>query len=156
MSTTAPKPITILVCDDDEDDRLLTAEALAESHLVNDTRFAVDGEDALDYLYRRGRWSDPADSPRPGVILLDLNMPRRNGREVLAQVKSDPDLKRIPVIALTTSRAEEDVRSTYDLGANAFISKPVTFDQLVDRLSRWSSFWLQIVTLPTEDDDERG
>ena len=155
MSPASPKPFTILICDDDLDDRLLTAEALEESHLANDTRFAVDGEDALDYLYRRGRWSDPADSPRPGIILLDLNMPRRNGAEVLAVIKADPDLRLIPVIALTTSHAQEDVRAVYDLGANAFISKPVTFDQLVDRLQKWSTFWLQIVTLP-ESEEEGG
>jgi CheY-like chemotaxis protein len=153
MPTTA-KPVTILVCDDDEDDRMLTAEALAESHLANDLRFTVDGQDALDYLYRRGRWSDAADSPRPGIILLDLNMPRRNGREVLEVIKADPELRAIPVIALTTSQAEEDVQATYDSGANAFISKPVTYEQLVDRMRLWSSFWLQIVTLPTAEPDD--
>ena len=146
--SSSPRPLTILVCDDDEDDRLMTADALEESHLANDLRFAVDGEDALDYLYRRGRWADAADSPRPGIILLDLNMPRRNGREVLAVIKEDPDLRRIPVIALTTSRAEQDVELTYDLGVNAFMSKPVTFDQLVERLRDFSTFWLQVVTLP--------
>src|SRR5438045_1375669 len=112
-----PKPITILMADDDEDDRLMTREAFEESRVANDLRFVVDGEDLMDYLKRRGRYEDPASSPRPGLILLDLNMPRKDGREALAEIKADPALKHIRVVIMTTSRAEEDIYRTYDLSA---------------------------------------
>src|SRR3712207_3683647 len=111
----APSPITILLADDDEDDRVMTRDALRDARLHNDLRFAIDGVDLMDYLYRRGRHSDPARSPRPGMILLDLNMPRMDGREALREIKQDPDLRSIPVVVLTTSKAEEDIIRTYDL-----------------------------------------
>lgn len=145
------KPITILMADDDEDDRLLTAEAFAESHLANDLRFVNDGEELMQYLFRQGKYTDPKIAPRPGIILLDLNMPRKDGREALAEIKSDPELCRIPVIILTTSKAEEDIVRSYDLGANSFIAKPVTFHRLVEVLQTVGNYWFHIVQLPSED-----
>ena len=122
------KTITILVADDDADDRMMIEEALRENRLANDLHFVSDGEDLLDYLHHRGKFSDPVKNPKPGLILLDLNMPKKDGREALREIKSDPLLRGIPVIVLTTSKAEEDVYRTYDLGVNSFITKPVTFD----------------------------
>lgn len=144
------RTITILMADDDPDDRLLAAEALRESRVANDLRFVEDGEQLLDYLRRRGRWADPALSPRPGVVLLDLNMPRMDGREALAAIKADPALRRIPIVVLTTSRAEADVLRSYDLGANSFITKPVTFGGLVDAMRVMGRYWIEIVQLPPE------
>lgn len=143
-----PRRITILMADDDPDDRLLAAEAMRESRVANDLRFVEDGEQLLDYLRRRGRWADPALSPRPGVVLLDLNMPRMDGREALAAIKADPELRRIPIVVLTTSRAEADVLRSYDLGANSFISKPVTFGGLVEAMRVLGRYWAEIVELP--------
>jgi CheY-like chemotaxis protein len=128
------RPITILLTDDDEEDLQMTQEALRESRLGNDLRITRDGEELMDYLHRRGQYSDPSDAPMPGLILLDLNMPRKDGREALAEIKDDPDLRRIPVIMLTTSKAEEDIFRSYDLGVNSFISKPVTFAGLVEAM----------------------
>src|SRR3954470_9150826 len=125
------RPITILIADDDADDRMMASEALEESRLANDLRFVEDGEELLDYLYHRGRFAHEEDSPRPGLILLDLNMPRKDGREALREIKSDPTLRHIPIVVLTTSKAEEDIYRTYELGVNSFITKPVTFDGLV-------------------------
>lgn len=142
------KRITILMADDDADDRLLTEEAFAESHVVNDLRFVEDGEELMDYLLRRGKYTDPQNSPRPGVILLDLNMPRKDGREALEEIKNNLDLRHIPIIVLTTSKAEEDIYRTYDLGANSFITKPVTFSSLVQVLQTIGQYWFEIVELP--------
>ena len=144
------RPISILLADDDADDRLLAAEALDESRMVNDLRVVEDGEQLMDYLRRQGRFSDPASSPRPGLILLDLNMPRKDGREALAEIKADPELRHIPIIILTTSRAEEDVYRTYDLGVSSFIIKPVTFDELVEKMKVLGQYWFGIVELPSE------
>jgi CheY-like chemotaxis protein len=143
-------PITILLADDDEEDRMLTAEALVESRVVNDLRFVEDGDELLDYLYHRGRYSDPQSSPIPGLILLDLNMPRKDGREALKEIKADPDLRRIPIIVLTTSKAEEDIYRTYDLGANSFITKPVSFEGLVSVMRDIGRYWIEIVELPPD------
>ena len=140
--------ITILLADDDEDDRLMTRDALRDARLHNDLRFVVDGVDLMEYLRREGRYSDPATSPRPGLILLDLNMPRMDGREALREIKSDPELRSIPVVVLTTSKAEEDILRTYDLGVNSFITKPVTFLGLVEVMKVFSRYWLTIVDLP--------
>jgi CheY-like chemotaxis protein len=140
--------ITILMADDDEDDRIMTKEALEESRLTNEMRFVVDGEELIDYLYRRGKFEDPADSPRPGLILLDLNMPRKDGREALREIKADPGLRQIPIVVLTTSKAEEDIYRTYDLGVNSFITKPVSFEGLVFVISNLAQYWFQIVQLP--------
>ena len=117
------KTITILVADDDADDRMMIEEALRENRLANDLHFVSDGEDLLDYLHHRGKFSDPVKNPKPGLILLDLNMPKKDGREALREIKSDPLLRGIPVIVLTTSKAEEDVYRTYDLGVNSLDRK---------------------------------
>lgn len=147
MSRT-PKPITILMADDDADDRMMTREAFEESRLSNDLRFVEDGEELMDYLKRRGKYSDPATSPRPGLILLDLNMPRKDGREALREIKTDPNLKHIRIVVLTTSKAEEDIFRTYDLSAASYITKPVTFDSLVEVIRALGKYWLEIVELP--------
>ncbi len=142
------KQITILLADDDEDDRLLAKDALLESRLANQLHMVRDGEELMDYLMRRGDYSDPAASPRPGVILLDLNMPRMDGREALREIKSDPALRSIPVVVLTTSKAEEDIYRTYDLGVNSFITKPVMFESLVEVMKTLGKYWFEIVELP--------
>ncbi|MEA2372654.1 MAG: hypothetical protein QOH12_3048 [Solirubrobacteraceae bacterium] len=145
----AHRPLTILLADDDEEDRELARDALYSSHLANDMRFAVDGQDLMDYLRREGVYADPAvDAPRPGVILLDLNMPKKDGREALAEIKADPRLRRIPIVVLTTSKDEEDVLRSYDLGCNSFITKPVTFAGLVEVMRTWTRYWFEIVDLP--------
>jgi CheY-like chemotaxis protein len=146
----AAKPITILLADDDADDRLLAQDALAESRLVNDLHFVEDGEELMEYLQRRGVYANPAKSPRPGLILLDLNMPRKDGREALREIKADPNLRQIPVVVLTTSKAEEDVFRSYDLGVSSFITKPVTFEGLVQVMRTLGRYWIEIVELPPE------
>lgn len=142
------RPITILLADDDADDRMMAGEALAESRLANDLRFVEDGEELMDYLHRRGRYASPADAPRPGLILLDLNMPRKDGREALSEIKGDPELRKIPVVVLTTSQAEEDIYRTYDLGVNSFITKPVMFESMVSVMKALGRYWFEIVELP--------
>jgi CheY-like chemotaxis protein len=142
------RPITILLVDDDEEDLQMTQEALRESRLGNDLRTAADGEELMDYLLHRGSYADAADSPKPGLILLDLNVPKKDGREALAEIKANPDLRKIPVIVLTTSKAEEDIFRTYDLGVNSFITKPVTFSGLVEAMHVVSQYWFEIVELP--------
>lgn len=142
------RSITILIADDDAEDRMLAEDALKGSRLVNDIRFVEDGEELLDYLHRRGKYSDPDNSPRPGLILLDLNMPRMDGREALEHIKRDPELRRIPVVVLTTSKAEEDIYRTYDLGVNSFIIKPVTFESLVNIMRVLERYWFEIVEIP--------
>ncbi|MET0645074.1 MAG: response regulator [Pyrinomonadaceae bacterium] len=142
------RPITILLADDDEDDRKLAQDALAESRLANDLHTVEDGEELMDYLLRRGKYAALADSPRPGLILLDLNMPKKDGREALREIKADPSLRRIPVVVLTTSKAEEDIYRTYDLGANSFITKPVMFESLVRVMRELGTYWFEIVELP--------
>ncbi len=142
------KSITILLADDDADDRMMAADALEESRLANDVRFVEDGEELMDYLRRRGKYSDPAAAPRPGLILLDLNMPRKDGREALREIKAEPNLRTIPVIVLTTSKAEEDIYRTYDLGVNSFITKPVNFESLVGVMRALGKYWFEIVELP--------
>jgi CheY-like chemotaxis protein len=146
--TKSPSPITILMADDDPDDRLLTKEAFEEDRLANALHFVADGEELMDYLYQRAKYSDPDTSPRPGLILLDLNMPRKDGREALKEIKADPGLRSIPIVVLTTSKTEEDVLRTYDLGANSFITKPVTFECLVATMKALTQYWFEIVELP--------
>jgi CheY-like chemotaxis protein len=143
--------ITILMAEDDPDDRELTQEALEESKLANDLRFVVDGEELLDYLHQRGKYAPPADAPKPGLILLDLNMPRMDGREALRQIKADPEFRQIPIVILTVSEAEEDILRSYDLGANSYISKPVTFAGLVKVMSDVGRYWFEIVELPSNE-----
>jgi CheY-like chemotaxis protein len=142
------RSITILLADDDADDRLMAKEALEESRLNNPLDMVEDGEQLLDYLRRAGNFTHLVDKPLPGLILLDLNMPRMDGREALKEIKSDSQLCRIPIVVLTTSKAEEDVFRTYNLGVNSFITKPVSFNSLVDLMKTLGKYWFEIVTLP--------
>ena len=142
--------VTILIAEDDEDDRLLAEDAILESGVGGDLRFVENGEELLDYLHRRGEFQDPASSPRPNLILLDLNMPKKDGREALSEIKRDPSLRRIPIVILTTSKAEEDVLKIYDLGGNSFVTKPVSFEGLVDMMTLLTRYWFDIVELPAE------
>jgi CheY-like chemotaxis protein len=144
------RSITILLADDDADDRMMASDALEESRLANDLRCVEDGEELMDYLHRRGKYAPPNDAPRPGLILLDLNMPRKDGREALKEIKAEPELRSIPVIVLTTSKAEEDIYRTYDLGVNSFITKPVNFESLVAVMKALGKYWFEIVELPVE------
>ena len=146
------RTVTILMADDDRDDRELTREAFVESRIANDLRFVEDGEELLDYLNRRGKYTDPASSPRPGLILLDLNMPRMDGREALRAIKADPRFRPIRVVIMTTSKAEEDILRAYDLSAASYITKPVTFDGLIDVIKTLGKYWLEIVELPDNGD----
>ncbi|MCY0989359.1 response regulator [Nannocystis sp. ILAH1] len=150
MKSNSKRPITILIADDDPEDRMLAAEALKESRLANDIRFVEDGEELLDYLLLRGGFTNPDDAPRPGVILLDLNMPRKDGREALREIKENPELRRIPIIVLTTSKAEIDIYRSYDLGVNSFIVKPVTFDSLVEVMQVLRKYWFEIVEIAAD------
>ena len=140
-------PITILLADDDPDDRRLTQDAFEESRLANDLRVVEDGQELLDYLRRDGRFQGE-HAPRPGLILLDLNMPRLDGREALQAIKADPSLRSIPIVVLTTSKSEEDVFRSYDLGVNSFITKPVSFQGLVEVVRVLGHYWFEIVELP--------
>ena len=142
--------VTILLAEDDPDDRLLAIRAIKQSVLSSHVVYVSDGEELLDYLHRRGSYNEPDVAPHPNVILLDLNMPRKDGREALAEIKSDPFLRRIPVVALTTSEAEEDVNELYDLGVNAFVTKPLTFTALCDALSSLGHFWFEVAQLPPQ------
>ena len=141
------KPMIILMADDDADDRLLAQDAMAEARVNGELRFVENGEELLDYLFRRSRYAT-ADATRPGLILLDLNMPKKDGREALREMKANPDLRRIPVVVLTTSKAESDISQIYDLGANSFISKPVSFESLVNVMKTLGHYWLETVELP--------
>lgn len=147
------KSCLILMADDDPDDRLLVKDALAEckeeAAAAEQMRFVDDGEDLMDYLLRRGKYTDPSTSPRPDLILLDLNMPRKDGREALKEIRAVAELRTIPVIIFTTSRAETDIKLVYGLGANSFVTKPVSFDSLVNTLAVLSRYWLGIVELPS-------
>ena len=144
-----PLRLTILLADDDDEDREMTLEALHTSRLANDVRVARDGEELMDYLLQRGEFAYPADAPLPGLILLDLNMPKKDGREALSEIKSDQALRKIPVIVLTTSKAEEDIFRSYDLGVNSFITKPVTFPGLAEAMAVLAQYWFEIVELPS-------
>ena len=159
--TTFSKSIVILMADDDPYDRLLAKDALAECKLPGELHFVEDGEQLLDYLHRRGKFaggqpgqtnSGPhaSGAPRPGLILLDLNMPKKDGREALREIKSNPELRKIPVVVLTTSKADIDIAQIYDIGANSFISKPVTFDSLVKVMRILGNYWCDIVELPVK------
>jgi CheY-like chemotaxis protein len=138
------------MADDDADDRLMTQEAFDEAKLANDLRFVEDGQELMDYLHKKGEYAEPADAPRPGLILLDLNMPKKDGREALKEIKADPSLKQIPIVVMTTSKAEQDIYSSYDLGVNSFITKPVSFEGMVFVITTLGQYWFQIVKLPEE------
>ncbi|MFL5336902.1 MAG: response regulator [Geminicoccaceae bacterium] len=147
--TASGQPVTILMADDDEDDRELTRDALPDPRLAKQMKFVVDGQDLIDYLRRQGPYAERSDdAPRPGIILLDLNMPRKDGREALAEIKADESLREIPVVVLTTSSDEEDVTRTYALGANSFITKPVTHSGLIEVMRSLTNYWLEVVRLP--------
>jgi CheY-like chemotaxis protein len=150
MMVKSTKPVTILMADDDQDDCLLVKDAFVESRLLNDLRFVEDGEELMDYLYHRGKYAEIDSSPRPGLVLLDLNMPRKDGREALEEIKSDSDLRSIPIVVLTTSKQEEDILRSYDVGANSYVTKPVTFKGLVDVMKTLGRYWLEIVELPDD------
>lgn len=142
------KSIHIVIAEDDEEDRMLTREAMIESRVKNTVHFVEDGEYLMDYLHNKGQYEDKGKFPAPGLILLDLNMPRKDGREALKEIKSNEHLKRIPVVILTTSKAEEDIIRTYDLGVNSFITKPVTFEGMINVMKTLGTYWLDIVELP--------
>jgi CheY-like chemotaxis protein len=143
-------PVRIVVADDDADDRMMIQDAFSESKLSNPVDFVEDGVQLLEYLRRQGKYTHLTGQPFPGFILLDLNMPRKDGRTVLQEIKNDPALHRIPVVILTTSKAEEDIIKTYNLGVNSFICKPVSFDKLVDIVKTVGHYWIEIVALPPE------
>jgi len=151
MSSKYIDSVVILLADDDPDDRMLTTRALKRNRLANEIRTVEDGEELMDYLYRRNRYAESDSAPLPGLILLDLNMPRKDGREALQEIKSDPALRRIPVVVLTTSEADQDILKSYDLGVNAFVTKPVTFDGLANAIKRLGDFWFEIVKLPPQN-----
>ena len=151
MGRKRSEPITILMAEDDPDDRFLAEEALEEARLANNLHFVHNGEALMDYLYRRGDYADASSAPRPGLILLDLNMPRMDGRQALQAIKADPSLRRIPVVVLTTSKAEEDILRSYDMGASAYVTKPVTFESLIEVMRVLGKFWFEIVQLPCEE-----
>jgi CheY-like chemotaxis protein len=149
LTNSQRRPIAILLADDDPDDRELAQQALAESRLANALQCVEDGEELMAYLRNEGAYADAAAHPRPGLILLDLNMPKKDGREALREIKADPELRHLPVVVLTTSKAEEDVYRSYDLGVNSFITKPVTFDGLVAVMQVLGRYWFEIVELPS-------
>ena len=141
-------PITILLAEDDHDDRYLIGEALDESGFDNQLFIVSNGEELLDYLKNRGAYADKEKYPRPGVILFDLNMPLMDGREALTEIKKEPELKKIPIIVLTTSKADEDINETYGLGITGFITKPMAFSELVEIMKSVGNYWFESVTLP--------
>ena len=143
-------PIRILVAEDDADDRMMIKDAFEESRLGNPVDFVEDGIQLMNYLQRESEYANLADLPYPGFILLDLNMPRKDGRTALREIKASPILQRIPIVILTTSKAEEDIVRTYNLGVNSFICKPVTFDSLVEIVKTVGRYWIEIVALPPE------
>lgn len=149
MEPDSPRPIVILLADDDADDREMTSKALQTNELASELFMVEDGEQLLDYLHHRGAFAPPARSPTPGLILLDLNMPKMDGREALAAIKADPTLRRIPVVVMTTSQAEQDISRTYDLGSNSYITKPITLAGLIEVTKVLGQYWFQIVKLPT-------
>lgn len=143
--------ITILLADDDPDDRKLTQDAFMENRLANEFHAVEDGEELMEYLHRQGKYESLRGDPLPGLILLDLNMPRKDGREALKEIKADPDLRRIPIVVLTTSKAEEDIVRTYDLGVNSYVTKPVTFKSLVELIKVLGCYWFEVVQLPPDE-----
>lgn len=141
----------ILLVEDDPGDQELTRRALQHESLHVDLRIVHDGEQALDYLFRRGEFENPESSPTPDLVLLDLNMPKKNGREVLAEMKKNASVARIPVVVLTTSIQEADILRSYDLGCNSYIQKPVEIEQFISSVRKLGSYWFEVVTLPTSE-----
>ena len=140
--------MTILMADDDAEDCMMTERALAAGRGGDDLRFVGDGEELMDYLMRRGEYADPQTSPRPDIILLDLNMPKKDGYATLEEIKVQPGIRSIPVVVLTTSNVEEDIKLSYDRGASSFITKPETYQGLVEAMKCFGEYWLEIATLP--------
>jgi len=149
------KTIPILIADDDDEDRMLVQDAIEESRLPNPLHFVVDGQEVMDYLLNIGKFSDKEKYPAPGLVLLDLNMPKKDGREVLREIKNTKSLRSIPIIVLTTSKAEEDILRTYDLGVNSYITKPATFNGLVEIIRNLGKYWFEIVSIPYNNEDKR-
>ncbi|MEO0073914.1 MAG: response regulator [candidate division WOR-3 bacterium] len=145
MTVMEGRPVEILLVEDNPGDVRLTQEALREAKVRNNLNVVGDGEEAIEFLRRRNRWADAA---RPDIILLDLNLPKKDGRAVLAEIKADAELRRIPVVVLTTSKAEEDVLRSYDLHANCYVTKPLDFEQFINVVRSIEEFWLQVVRLP--------
>lgn len=148
MLTEARRVATILLVEDDEEDRWTAQRAFQNSHLRNNVFVAEDGKQALDYLHNRGDFESASRFPRPDLILLDLNLPIVDGREVLREIKQDPSLRRIPVVVLTTSKQEEDILRSYDLGVNSYMTKPVSFDKFLAMVQEMEHYWLELVVLP--------
>ena len=147
LTTTQP----ILIVEDSPEDYEATARAFEKASVANTLQWCQDGDEALDYLFRRDRYADPDEAPRPGVILLDLNMPGTDGREVLAEIKQDEMLKKIPVIVLTTSIDERDIEACYQAGANSYVQKPVDLVGFIEAIQRLKDFWFEIVVLPKRE-----
>jgi CheY-like chemotaxis protein len=147
MSTGHRMPV-ILMADDDADDRLLANDALLDCAFEGQVHFVEDGEELVSYLRQRGKFAASEAHPRPGLILLDLNMPRKNGREVLREIKADPDLRQIPVVVFTTSKSDTDIAAVYELGANSFVVKPTGYDELVGIMRSLKQYWFSVVQLP--------
>lgn len=145
---------TILMVDDDPDDRLLFKEACEEVRLRNPLEFLENGEQLVDFLKRRGSYASRESDPYPGIILLDLNMPLKDGREALEEIKADPDLRHIPIIVLTTSKDEDDILSSYGLGASSYIVKPISLDRLMRVVNSIGEYWVEIVEVPSVDTEE--
>jgi len=144
------KPAIILLVEDDRSSQELTRRALSESKIRNELRIVEDGEEALAYLFRRGKYKDPATSPKPDLLLLDLNLPGVDGRDVLEQIRADSKLRRMAVVVLTTSRREEDILRSYELGCNSFITKPMDINQFMQVIQALERYWFQIVVLPAK------
>jgi CheY-like chemotaxis protein len=142
------KSVTILMADDDDEDYMLTADALREARVLNTLYRVKDGEELMEYLLLKGKYPSRVEAPLPSLILLDLNMPRKDGREALKEIEAHPELRKIPVVVLTTSEAKEDICQCYRIGANSYITKPVSFDGLVKALEALGRYWFEIVELP--------
>jgi CheY-like chemotaxis protein len=147
MSENQGQPVEILLAEDNPGDAKLTRKALEQGNVINNLHVVTDGVEAVAYLRQEGEY---ADKPRPDLMLLDLNMPRKDGRGVLADIKDDEDLRRIPVVVMTSSEAEEDIVQSYDLHANAYLTKPIDFDGFIDVVQRIEDFWLTVVKMPPE------
>jgi CheY-like chemotaxis protein len=145
----------ILMADDDEEDRMMTREAFAETRFQNNFYTVKDGEELMDYLYRRNEYADPKDAPTPGLILLDLNMPKKDGREALNEIKGNPLFRSIPVVILTTSNTDEDILRTYTIGVNSFVTKPAAFGELVELARDLTKYWFEVVQLPVPGDQRQ-
>ncbi|HEU4390506.1 MAG TPA: response regulator [Blastocatellia bacterium] len=141
----------ILIADDDSDDRMMALDAFRENRLTNELRFVEDGQELMDFLRRKGRYTGLAGLPLPALILLDLNMPKKDGREALKEIKADPALRRIPIVVMSTSKEEEDIYRAYDLGVSSFITKPASFESLVEIVKSLADYWFDVVELPGGD-----